>query len=392
MLEDQTAVVWRWLPDVLIGEVEEDLSKLTGRELKDVGLSSQLSPVLLFIDQLAGNRVHVYRRSIVKFTYKSQEYEISVPESAPLLEAVAEEVKKVDSELEPVDLVLRTSNGAALVGGAEIPEGSIEVSVPTTITIQFKYNDRTFSHEFELAATVADALEFVVSEIKAEPETAVLFYAGKELKPVQRLSRLRLKPGSCLIACVRDASPVLLQSAKGLQVRPRSFRFVVAERAQEFTLEFRPTDLIDRVLTSIADRLSVDRSCVSIWFNDRLLDEDVMLEVLSLGLNEVLEVRVQDAPTAALLSSLRASRYRAVEHAPTPAPVPAPPLSMDDDEISEAEEQAYAAIALSELCQLREIAKANKVVRRELELIELFLECGKDFNKFRIRLTEDSTY
>jgi hypothetical protein len=337
------------------------------------------------VNQLAmfDAHAHICSCDSVNVVFNGQPLAVSVPKSetpANLLEAVFEKIKEREDEgleqfVEPADLILRTSDGADLAEGAAIPADPIVATVPTTITVQFKYNDRTFSHEFELAATVADGLEFIVPEIKAEPEATVLFYAGKELKPTQRLSRLHLKPGSYLITCVKDSSPVLLQSAKGLQVRPRSFRFRVAEPKQEFTLEFRPTDLIDRVLTGVAERLKVDRSCVSIWFNDRILDEDVMLEVLGIELDDALEVRLQDESTAVLLSSLRASRRQA------------PPV--DDEEILVAEQQAYAAISLGELTQLREIVKVNRVVRPELEIIELFLECGKDFGRFRMRLVQD---
>jgi hypothetical protein len=185
---------------------------------------------------------------------------------------------------------------------------------------------------------------------------------------------------------VQDSSPVLLQSAKGLQVRPRGFRFSVAQPKQEFSLDFGPTDLVDRVVTAVAERLKVERSCVGVWFNERLFDDDVMLDVLGVGLTDVMEIRQQDEPMAALLSSLRVSHGQSrfpVSRGSGDAPPP-----VDEDEVSEAEERAYAAVGLSELSQLREIVKVNKIVRGELEIIEQFLECGKDFNKFRIRLAE----
>jgi hypothetical protein len=99
-------------------------------------------------------------------------------------EAVFEAIKEQEEEplesfIEPSDLVLSTSSGAPLPEMGDLVDESIVVSLRTTITAQFKYHDRTFSHNFERSATVTDGLEFslvkfIILAIKVEPEAMVL--------------------------------------------------------------------------------------------------------------------------------------------------------------------------------------------------------------------------
>jgi hypothetical protein len=393
---------WKWPLDTLIDEAESELPLLIGENAGHLGLSHQADPMLYAVGQLASVSAPIVlcTKTEVPFQYGGENLAISVSDerSDTVVEAISEEIKKKDpaAVFEAEDLRISTVDGENLVVQQDaLLTQPIVVSVPTTLSVSLKCGEITFSQEVDLGATVAQVREFMAGELKAAVEAVTLFYAGKELRPEQKLVRLRMKPGSFIIVTVQDAAPLFLQSGKGMQVRPRPFPFKVASTGERISLDFLPNDLIDRVRISVAEKLSVDRSAISLWFNDRFLEDDVMLDVIGFGPDDYLEVRVQDSETADIVQTLRTSfRGRdslsrgsldsSASHASTGVGTD------ESDELLKAEKRAYESVSDSELMAIRQMLKANKIVRPELEVITMYLEYGREINKVKLRLLDAS--
>jgi hypothetical protein len=157
-----------------------------------------------------------------------------------------------------------------------------------------------------------------------------------------------MKPSSNLIVWVQGLNHVLVQSAKNA-IKTAAFPLEGPGSNEQFAFECLGNDLIDRVVAKRSEKRQIERPLISLWSCDRSLEGDVMLDVIGLGPSEE-----------------------------TP----------NDEEISGAKKKTYEVLGINNLLAIRQMLKANHLVKPELEVISLFLECGKDMQKLKLRLMD----
>jgi hypothetical protein len=176
---------------------------------------------------------------------------------------------------------------------------------------------------------VGDAKEALSQDI---PNTALsIAYAGKELPGDQKLKEFA--PGS-LIKVVADR-PVSRRSS-ALRFQPITIRCTVAGRDRRLEIDILGTDLIDRAKIQISEKLKIERRRVSLWFLDRELGDDAMIDSIGMGQNDQLEMRI--LPEEKRKATFRRCFNQWLQLQPGA-----------NEEISEPEAEAYASVTPVEL-------------------------------------------
>jgi hypothetical protein len=134
---------------------------------------------------------------------------------------------------------------------------------------------------------------------------------------------------------------------------------------------------------------------VSLWFGNREL-LDVMIDAIGMGPTDEIEVRVTEPEVASLRSSisLLSSDDAGFDDSPFTTSHSFGASSrvtfrpQDVDEGDEAQRKAYDVVPREELGMIREIVRSARPPLPEIEVILMYLECGKDIAKLKLRLTD----
>jgi hypothetical protein len=412
-LEDGRVFQWKWPINTTIAEAIQEIRQLTGTEL-DLQYPRD-DPSLRYISQLPVSQTPpllvTKSEDAMKISAHFGEQEFAIETFSRDVDLIREELcekakeANPDARFESTDVALTLhETGAELVALPATSEPVIiDMSVSTTITVQFKYLEKAISHEFELGANVVDAKAFLSTQLSIDAAKIVLMYAGRELRDEQSLSRLRLKASSFIAVWVDDQSPVLLQSLKALRLRPNNVHFRVASTGKQFVVGLMGGDLISQARVRVAAEVKVDPSLVSLWFGNRELFDDVMIDAIGMGLADEIEVRVTEPEVASLMDSLRSSvsllrsdgarfddlPFTTSKRFGAPSRGSFGPQGVDeDDEADAARRRAYDAVPQEELGKIREVIRSIHEPLQEIEVILMYLECGKDLAKLKLRLTD----
>jgi hypothetical protein len=181
---------------------------------------------------------------------------------------------------------------------------------------------------------------------------------------------LRLKPTTFVVVCVQVAAPPVVQGGRSVPLIPRPFRFRVPATKQQLSVDFRPGDLIDKVISGVAERLRAKRQFITLWFNNHFLDDTIAIDMIGLGPSDEIEVHIQPEDIGGALEELNRS------------------FSGESTD-GQAEQKVYSTIKHSELASIRQVLRASRIMRPEIEVIAWFLKCGRSFDKLRLSLLID---
>jgi hypothetical protein len=178
----------------------------------------------------------------------------------------------------------------------ELGQDQLFGTFPTEMTVEFRSGEQKWQQTFGPTATVLDARKFASEKTGCQDLSNIqLFYAGRELRDSQALSRLRMKPGNFITIVADMDETFLVQSVRSLRLPPIQYKFHRTDTQEEFTLALLGADMADRARVMAAAHCGVSNDALSLWFNGREILDDVMMDLI--GLNpaiDSIDVDVQD--------------------------------------------------------------------------------------------------
>jgi hypothetical protein len=150
-----------------------------------------------------------------------------------------------------------------------------------------EFSKGAFARWFPREATIDEVRREVAGHFDVMIDAVFLFFAGRELPDEMTVEGLRIEPTDVIVVTIQDVDMTLLETCD--PVRDTCVCTLLPADGEPFEIELFPSDTIDRVRITVAERRGTQPDLITIWSNKRLLADDVVLS--SLGPAPELEVK-----------------------------------------------------------------------------------------------------
>jgi hypothetical protein len=386
---------WRWPPGTTTEVAFRELAYLLNTDRDTLSFDIDLPDIGFppYIDQFPTtltNPIFV-RQSAARTTadvtvrFGAETFQVTVPDNADLSiirAAIHRQLSVMEAALGfgPFDLTLTSATGAALTNEGPVP-ALVTVALPReTIVIDLVIGGEVRTLEISSRTEIAQIRTRLSGEFgiaKEDVPSIDFFYLGRRLS--DNFSVRRVIPGLRIVIAVPSVRP------RDLDV---PLRFVLKGGDAPFPIETRGDGTVADIRKKVAEHVGVPLERILLSAGRVMLFDHLSIHRLGIPVDFELEFAVDDVDTARYRSEISAAlaskkrrlffTIREDEAEVTPG------LSRgtEDTADSETERKVIEALTADELKRIQDVKREHALVEMtRFELISLFLECRRDFDR-----------